>query len=164
MQFGIHLPQFGRAAGPDSIRKAAIEAEQQGYDDIWISDHLAVPTDAPYPPTAYIYEPLISLTWVPVQLTQSVIPIGAALPTLHAARFPRGQRSSCTPGMRYHPAGSSGVRFRHGHQGASSTRCGNSRRCGAVGASAAGPNASWSNVVGSSPANRFRGPLNRGDQ
>ena len=63
MKFGIHLPQFGRAAGPDTIRKAAVEAEQQGYDDIWVSDHLAIPVDAPYPPTAYIYEPLVSLTW-----------------------------------------------------------------------------------------------------
>ena len=63
MKFGIHLPQFGRAAGPESIRKAAIEAEQQGYDDIWASDHLAIPVDAPYPPTAYIYEPIVTLTW-----------------------------------------------------------------------------------------------------
>jgi probable F420-dependent oxidoreductase len=70
MKLGIHLPQFGRAAGPDSIRKAAIEAEQQGYDDIWISDHLAVPADAPYPPTAYIYEPLISLTWAAAATTK----------------------------------------------------------------------------------------------
>lgn len=70
MKFGIHLPQFGRAAGPDSIRKAAIEAEQQGYDDIWVSDHLAIPVDAPYPPTAYIYEPLVSLTWAAAATTR----------------------------------------------------------------------------------------------
>jgi probable F420-dependent oxidoreductase len=70
MKFGIHLPQFGRAAGPDTIRKAAIEAEQQGYDDIWVSDHLAIPVDAPYPPTAYIYEPLVSLTWAAAATTR----------------------------------------------------------------------------------------------
>jgi probable F420-dependent oxidoreductase len=70
MKFGIHLPQFGRAAGPETIRKAAIEAEQQGYDDIWVSDHLAIPVDAPYPPTAYIYEPLVSLTWAAAATTR----------------------------------------------------------------------------------------------
>lgn len=70
MKFGIHLPQFGRAAGPETIRKAAIEAERLGYDDIWVSDHLAIPVDAPYPPTAYIYEPLISLTWAAAATTR----------------------------------------------------------------------------------------------
>jgi probable F420-dependent oxidoreductase len=70
MKFGIHLPQFGRAAGPDTIRRAAMEAEQQGYDDIWVSDHLAIPVDAPYPPTAYIYEPLVSLTWAAAATTR----------------------------------------------------------------------------------------------
>ena len=70
MKFGIHLPQFGRAAGPDTIRRAAVEAEQQGYDDIWASDHLAVPADAPYPPTAYIYEPLVTLTWAAAATTR----------------------------------------------------------------------------------------------
>ena len=63
MKFGIHLPQFGRAAGPDSITEAAQHAEALGYDDIWVSDHLAIPARAPYPPTAYIHEPFVTLTW-----------------------------------------------------------------------------------------------------
>jgi len=63
MKFGIHLPQFGRAAGPDSITEAAQHAESLGYDDIWVSDHLAIPARAPYPPTAYIHEPFVTLTW-----------------------------------------------------------------------------------------------------
>ena len=63
MRYGIHLPQFGRAGGPDSVRRAAIQAEELGYDDIWVSDHLAIPVDAPYPPTAYIHEPIVTLTW-----------------------------------------------------------------------------------------------------
>ena len=49
MKFGIHLPQFGRAGGPESVRRTAIQAEELGYDDIWVSDHLAIPADAPYP-------------------------------------------------------------------------------------------------------------------
>ena len=63
MKFGIHLPQFGRASGPQSVTKAAQHAEALGYDDIWVSDHLAIPARAPYPPTAYIHEPFVTLTW-----------------------------------------------------------------------------------------------------
>lgn len=63
MKFGIHLPQFGRAAGPESVKHAAQHAEALGYDDIWVSDHLALPARIPYPPTAYIHEPFVTLTW-----------------------------------------------------------------------------------------------------
>ncbi|MDP7545693.1 MAG: TIGR03619 family F420-dependent LLM class oxidoreductase [Alphaproteobacteria bacterium] len=63
MQFGIHIPQLGRKAGPEAIRRGACQAEDLGYDHIWVNDHLAVPHDAPYPPTASFYEPLITLTW-----------------------------------------------------------------------------------------------------
>ena len=51
MQLGVHLPHIGRKAGPDSIRRAAVQAEELGYDDVWVSEHIIVPADAPYPPT-----------------------------------------------------------------------------------------------------------------
>ena len=35
MQLGIHLPHIGRKAGPDSIRRCAIQAEQLGFADVW---------------------------------------------------------------------------------------------------------------------------------
>ncbi|MBW2275412.1 MAG: TIGR03619 family F420-dependent LLM class oxidoreductase [Deltaproteobacteria bacterium] len=63
MKFGIHLPQAGPAATADAIRAAARQAEELGFSDVWVSDHLAVPKNAPYPPSAYILEPLIALTW-----------------------------------------------------------------------------------------------------
>jgi probable F420-dependent oxidoreductase len=62
MRFGIHLPQYGRAAGPEGITRAAAQAEDLGFSDVWVSDHLAIPATAPYPP-AFLYEPLITLTW-----------------------------------------------------------------------------------------------------
>jgi len=70
MKFGIHLPQFGRAGTPDAVRRAAVQAEEIGYDDIWVSDHLAIPVDAPYPPTAYIQEPIVTLTWAAAATTK----------------------------------------------------------------------------------------------
>src|SRR5207253_4848153 len=56
------LPQYGRAASADSIRRTAVQAEDLGFDDVWVSDHIAVPVDAPYPPP-YLFEPVVALTW-----------------------------------------------------------------------------------------------------
>jgi len=63
VRVGIHLPQTGRAANPDAIRDAAVLAEQLGFADVWVSDHVIIPVDQGYPPTAYIYDPLLALTW-----------------------------------------------------------------------------------------------------
>jgi probable F420-dependent oxidoreductase len=62
MRFGVHLPQYGRAAGPESIRRAARQADELGLDDVWVSDHQVIPADATYPPP-YLYDPLTTLTW-----------------------------------------------------------------------------------------------------
>jgi probable F420-dependent oxidoreductase len=63
MRIGIHLPQTGRASGPDAIRDAACLAEELGFADVWVSDHVVIPAAQDYPPTAYIYDPLLTLTW-----------------------------------------------------------------------------------------------------
>ena len=63
MRLGIHLPHVGRKAGPDSIRKAAIQAETLGFADVWVSEHIIVPKGAPYPPSPIFYEPVLTLTW-----------------------------------------------------------------------------------------------------
>jgi probable F420-dependent oxidoreductase len=61
---GIHLPQAGPAASGEAMRRAAVLAEQLGFADVWVSDHLVVPTGAKYPPSVYIFEPLAALAWV----------------------------------------------------------------------------------------------------
>jgi len=63
MQFGIHLPHIGRKASPDSIRRAAVQAEELGFDDVWVSEHIIVPKDATYPPSPSFYDPVLTLTW-----------------------------------------------------------------------------------------------------
>lgn len=64
MTAGVHLPQAGPAASGEAMTRAAKLAEELGYADVWVSDHLVVPTGAQYPPSAYVYEPLTSLAWV----------------------------------------------------------------------------------------------------
>jgi probable F420-dependent oxidoreductase len=63
MQLGVHLPHIGRKAGPDSIRRAAEQAEQLGFSDVWASEHIIVPKGAPYPPSPAFYDPVLTLTW-----------------------------------------------------------------------------------------------------
>ena len=63
MQLGIHLPHIGRKASPDSIRRVAMQAEELGYADVWVSEHIIVPKDAKYPPSPNFWDPVLTLTW-----------------------------------------------------------------------------------------------------
>jgi probable F420-dependent oxidoreductase len=63
MQLGIHLPHIGRKAGPDAIRRAAVQAEDLGFADVWVSEHVILPKGAPYPPSPAFYEPILTMTW-----------------------------------------------------------------------------------------------------
>lgn len=62
MRIGIHLPQFGRALAAGGVTRAAREAEQLGFDDVWVSDHLVNPKEQPYP-APYILDPLQTLAF-----------------------------------------------------------------------------------------------------
>lgn len=62
MRLGIHLPQYGRAASPEAIQRVAVRAEELGYSDVWVSDHIVQPADQGYP-SPYLYEPLLTLAW-----------------------------------------------------------------------------------------------------
>jgi alkanesulfonate monooxygenase SsuD/methylene tetrahydromethanopterin reductase-like flavin-dependent oxidoreductase (luciferase family) len=61
-KIGIDLPQFGRAIAVGGVQRAAREAEQQGFDDVWVSDHLVIPKEQPYP-TPYVLDPLRTLAF-----------------------------------------------------------------------------------------------------
>src|SRR5262249_17909462 len=46
MQFGVPLPTFRQVASPDAIRRVAQRAEALGFDGIWVSDHIVIPSSA----------------------------------------------------------------------------------------------------------------------
>jgi probable F420-dependent oxidoreductase len=62
VKVGIHLPQYGRAAGPEAIARAARRAEELGFSDLWVSDHVVQPAAQDYP-SPYLYDPLMTLAW-----------------------------------------------------------------------------------------------------
>jgi probable F420-dependent oxidoreductase len=63
MRLGVHLPHIGQKASADAIRRAAIQAEDLGFADVWVSEHIIVPKDRAYPPSAIFWDPLLTLTW-----------------------------------------------------------------------------------------------------
>jgi probable F420-dependent oxidoreductase len=63
MRLGVHLPHIGRKAGPEAIRRAAVQAEELGFADVWASEHIIVPKGATYPPSPIFYDPVLTLTW-----------------------------------------------------------------------------------------------------
>lgn len=69
MKLGIHLPQFGRAASPEAIATVARRAEDLGFADVWVSDHIVRPVAQSYP-SAYLYEPLLTLGWAAAATTR----------------------------------------------------------------------------------------------
>jgi probable F420-dependent oxidoreductase len=63
MRLGVHLPHIGQKAGADAIRRAAIQAEELGFADVWVSEHIILPKDRMYPPSAVFWDPVLTLTW-----------------------------------------------------------------------------------------------------
>jgi probable F420-dependent oxidoreductase len=58
----MHLPQLGRAATPQNIIDVAKRAEAMGFADLWVSDHIAVPTTLANTPSFFPEPvPLLSL-------------------------------------------------------------------------------------------------------
>lgn len=60
MRFGIHLPQYGRASSGHAIRRAAVLAEELGFDDVWVSDHVSQPANQSYP-SPHLFDPFLTL-------------------------------------------------------------------------------------------------------
>src|SRR5579864_8538495 len=71
MQIGVHLPHIGRKATPEVVTRAAVQAEELGLADVWVSEHVIVPKGAPYPPSPAFLEPILTLTWA-AAVTQRV--------------------------------------------------------------------------------------------
>jgi len=61
MHFGVWIPNCRHLATPELIRRAAVRAEQLGYDSVWVSDHVVVPNAYVDRFGAGIYDPLMTL-------------------------------------------------------------------------------------------------------
>jgi probable F420-dependent oxidoreductase len=60
LRIAITLPQLGHASSGPNIRRAARQAEELGYADVWVNDHISFPVGQTHP-APYMYDPLLSL-------------------------------------------------------------------------------------------------------
>jgi probable F420-dependent oxidoreductase len=61
MKFGLALPNYGAIANGDTITQSARLAEELGYDSVWTTDHVLVPSSMAEP-YGNLIESLIALT------------------------------------------------------------------------------------------------------
>ena len=69
MTYGIHLPQYGRVASGEAVTRAARHAEDLGFRDVWVSDHVVHPAEQTYP-SPYLLDPFATLSWAAAVTTR----------------------------------------------------------------------------------------------
>lgn len=63
MKFGLVLPNYGPQASRFAIIDSAISAENNGFDSVWLTDHLALP-EADADVFGHIYESLTTMSYL----------------------------------------------------------------------------------------------------
>jgi probable F420-dependent oxidoreductase len=63
VHFGVILPNYGKDASPDAIRRTAKTAEELGFDSVWATEHIIVGPEG-VDPYGRVYDPLVTLGWI----------------------------------------------------------------------------------------------------
>jgi probable F420-dependent oxidoreductase len=63
VHFGVILPNYGRDASVDGIRRVAELAEELGFDSVWTTEHIIVGPEG-VDPYGRVYDPLVTLGWI----------------------------------------------------------------------------------------------------
>jgi len=77
LKVGVVLPTYRRLASPDNIRRAATLSESLGFDSVWVTDHVVVPSASVEAFGPAFYEGMAVMSYV-AGIT-SRVQIGAAI-------------------------------------------------------------------------------------
>ncbi|HYM66289.1 MAG TPA: TIGR03619 family F420-dependent LLM class oxidoreductase [Patescibacteria group bacterium] len=77
LKVGVVLPTYRRLAGADNIRAAARLCEELGFDSVWVTDHIVVPSASVEAFGPAFYEAVTVMSYVAAVTTR--VQIGAAI-------------------------------------------------------------------------------------
>lgn len=64
MKFGLYVRNMGDVATTETIRECARGAEAVGLDEVWVTDHIAIPPDDAEGSGGRYLDPLATLAWL----------------------------------------------------------------------------------------------------
>lgn len=64
MRYGFHLPHHRNLATPELIAAAAKRGDDQGWDSVWLSDHVLLPNEPSEQHRRVFYEPLSMMAYL----------------------------------------------------------------------------------------------------
>lgn len=82
-RYGIILPHFGEHASGEMILKAARQAEECGFDSVWLRDHLVYPPHGMESQNRTFYEPLAVMSAVSAVTKRVLVGTAALIPHRH---------------------------------------------------------------------------------
>lgn len=94
IEFGLLLPHFGEHGNPENIMEGARRAEVQGFDSVWVRDHMMFEPHGEFEkPDNTFYEALLTLTAVGASTQRLKLGTGALIPfrhPIHLAQYTAG--------------------------------------------------------------------------
>jgi probable F420-dependent oxidoreductase len=76
MKFGFILPNYGDKIAPGDLGRISAACEEAGFDSVWATDHIAMPTEL-REPYGQVLEPLVTLAAIAAET--STIKLGTSI-------------------------------------------------------------------------------------
>jgi alkanesulfonate monooxygenase SsuD/methylene tetrahydromethanopterin reductase-like flavin-dependent oxidoreductase (luciferase family) len=85
MKLGLILPTIGQGAGPESLDAAAEAVSAHGWNSVWVTDHLLVPTGDEADEYGWVLEATSALTWIAARFPDVRVGFSVLIPAMRDA-------------------------------------------------------------------------------